>query len=57
MEYHPISWPMLRVWLLLLTVAALFGVRAALAALWRAWRRHQARVEGLHQPPTAATRR
>ena len=35
MDYHPFPWPMLRVWLLLMSVAALFCIRALAAWLRR----------------------
>jgi len=49
MDHHPFPWAMLRVWLLLLSVVAVFGIRA-LAAWWR-------RRSGRTAPPPAATAR
>jgi len=49
MDHHPFPWAMLRVWLLLLSVVAVFGIRA-LAAWWR-------RRSGRTAPPSAATAR
>jgi len=49
MDYYPLPWAMLRVWLLLLSVVAVFGIRA-LAAWWR-------RRSGRTGPPPAATAR